>query len=206
MTRLGDDAIGQTIRAELVAERIEMSASVATPRARSPVSTVAIDADGERMLVHSIGSDLAEIVNLLSEFDGVLADTRWPRSALLTLNAAREMGKPAVLDAEPPLLPDLLHAAAHVVFLAQGLREFTGIENLSDSLVSLYAKAWVGVTGARLETQFARTERPHGVVANLSMSSTLWAQEMSGTGPLHWPLLRGNAKSMPLPLYMQPRP
>lgn len=150
MTRLGDDQIGRMIRDGLEAENVDLSATVTTLGARSPVSTVVLDAAGERMLVNFPGCDLAETANPPADFDAVLVDTRWPAAALLTLAAARNAGKPGVLDAEAPVPRNLVNLASHIVFSAQGLRDFTGLSDLEAALLSLPSRAWVGVTdGAR---------------------------------------------------------
>ncbi len=150
LTRLGDDAVGDMIRGDLQRERVDLSASVCTAGARSPVSSVLIDAHGERLLVNFPGTGLAQTATPPTDFDAALVDTRWPEAALLTLQAAQATGKPGVLDGEAPVPAALVKAASHVVFSAQGLRSFTGMDDLEAALEALDTQAWIGVTdGAR---------------------------------------------------------
>lgn len=150
ITRLGDDPAGATIRTDLEAEGVDLSASVITPGGRSAVSAVVIDARGERMIVNFPGHGLAQTAAIPQTFDAVLADTRWPKAALHGLQAARANGKPGVLDAESPVPEKLVQAASHTVFSAQGLRAFTGHTTLEEGLAAIDTNGWVAVTdGAR---------------------------------------------------------
>ena len=80
----------------------------------------------------------------------VLADTRWPEGALRGFELARQAGIPAVLDADVPVPADgeLLRAATHVAFSADGLREFAGEDDLEVALRSAASgtDAWCCVT------------------------------------------------------------
>ena len=150
LTRLGDDAIGETILSDLRAEGVDIAKAVITLGARSPVSTVTVDAAGERLLVNFPGSGLAVQTSPPEGFDAVLVDTRWPEAALASLEAAEAQGKPGVLDAEAPVPAALVQAASHVVFSAQGLRDFSGQDDIEAACDALETQAWVGVTdGAR---------------------------------------------------------
>lgn len=152
MTRLGDDATGHLIRADLEAEGVDLAPSVIASEGRSAVSSVMVDATGERMIVNFPGSGLAETAPVPPLPEAVLADTRWPEAALAVLNAAREAGVAAVLDAEAPVQPQVAEAATHVVFSAQGLMDFTGAATLEEGLRMARAQlpGWVAVTdGAR---------------------------------------------------------
>lgn len=152
MTRLGDDAVAHAIRADLEAEGVDMTPSVITPGARSPMSSVVVDAEGERMIVNFRGEGLAQTAPIPPLPQAVLADTRWPQAALSLFLAARAAGIPAVLDAEAPIPRALAEAATHVVFSAQGLRDFTGVHALEAALLAAQTMlpGWIAVTdGAR---------------------------------------------------------
>ena len=152
LTRLGDDDTGQVIRSELEDEGVDMGPTVVTPGARSPVSSVFVDAAGERMIMSFRGTRLADDAPIPPLPEAVLADTRWPQAARALFRAARAKGIAAVLDAEAPVPHDLAEAASHVVFSAQGLRNFTGAESLEAGLPMAQAAlpGWVAVTdGAR---------------------------------------------------------
>lgn len=152
MTRLGDDGVSHAIRADLEAEGVDLAPTVITPGARSPMSSVMIEDSGERMIVNFPGAGLAQTAPIPALPEAVLADTRWPDAALDLFNAARQAGVPAVLDAEAPIPRALAEAATHVIFSAQGLRDFTGAQTLEEGLRSARATlpGWIAVTdGAR---------------------------------------------------------
>lgn len=148
LTRLGDDAVGQLIASELSAEGVDMTPSALSAGARSPMSAVFVDPQGERMIMNFRGAGLAETAPVPDVRGAVLADTRWPQAALAVLHAARAKGIPGVLDAEAPVPRDVAEAASHVVFSAQGLLDFTGETALSTALAtaSQSLPGWVAVT------------------------------------------------------------
>jgi sulfofructose kinase len=152
LTRLGGDDTGRAIRAELVAEGVDMAPTVVTPGGGSPMSSVFVDAAGERMIINFRGTKLADDAPIPALPDALLADTRWPKPARALFQAARAKGIPAVLDGEAPVPHDLAQAATHVVFSTQGLREFTGADT-PEAGVRIAQSAlpgWVAVTdGAR---------------------------------------------------------
>lgn len=150
-TRLGDDAIGDMILADLSGEGLAMGHTHRWPGARSSCSSVLVDQAGERQIVNFRGDGLApdpSWIDVATPFDAALADTRWPEGALALFAAARARGAPAVLDAEAPVPEDLARAATHVAFSEQGLRDFTGIEAWEPALLSAAARlpGWVAVT------------------------------------------------------------
>lgn len=146
LTRLGSDPMGTLIADDLRAEGVDLSHTALSQNARSPVSTVLVDQQGERLLVNYPGDGLAEQATLPPHFDAVLVDTRWPTMALAALNAARAAGVPGVLDAEAPVPSALVEAASHVVFSAQGLRDCTGEPEVEAGLAAITASGWIGTT------------------------------------------------------------
>ena len=83
-------------------------------------------------------------------FQAALADTRWPSGAAAVLAAAKAMSRPGVIDAEAPVAEsaEALDLASHIAFSAQGLRDYTGQENLSKALRAAAEKtnAWICYT------------------------------------------------------------
>ncbi|MEL7487158.1 MAG: PfkB family carbohydrate kinase, partial [Pseudomonadota bacterium] len=68
--------------------------------------------------------------------DAVLVDTRWPHGARAALERARSDGVVSVVDADNPDPEDasLLAAADKVAFSADGLRRFTGDNDIESAL------------------------------------------------------------------------
>ena len=83
-------------------------------------------------------------------FDAVLADTRWLEGARAGFKAARAAGVPAVLDADDPVPddPELLAAATHLAFSADGLRRLAETDDLREGLARVRARtgAWCCAT------------------------------------------------------------
>lgn len=158
--RVGDDAIADTIAAELIGFGVDCRHLRRFAGHQSSLSAVFVDDAGERLIVNhtdpAMPTDPAWLLAELDwqDIDAVLADTRWPMGAEAILRAARERGLPAVLDADVPVPKDgqLLSAATHVAFSLAGLRDFSGcgdaaadIESaLSDIATSLHR--WSCVT------------------------------------------------------------
>lgn len=147
-TRLGADATGAAIVAELEGEGVDCTYAARIAGHRSPVSAVLVDAAGERLIVNYRDPDLLSGASGLPDpaelgIAAVLADTRWPAAAADILAAARASGLPAVVDAEPPLTmaEAVLHAATHIAFSRDGLAEWAGTDDLDGGLNAMQALA-----------------------------------------------------------------
>lgn len=154
-TRLGTDAIGDMIVKDLAAEGVDCSLARRFADCRSSFSSVFIDATGERQIVNFRDLDISFDGGWLerdmpARFDATLADTRWPQGGAVVLRAARERGVPGILDAEAPIreAADALHAASHLAFSAQGLRDWAGHGDLDRALLDVAAEtgAWACYT------------------------------------------------------------
>jgi len=153
-TRLGQDQIGDMIIAGLEREHINCQLVRQFPDRRSSFSSVFIDQSGERQIVNFRDKELPATADWLEqpffEFGAVLADTRWPEGAITAMKMAKSNGVPGIIDAEAPFdgAEEALHSASHVVFSAQGLREFSGATQLPDGLqvASQRLGNFVGVT------------------------------------------------------------
>jgi sulfofructose kinase len=153
--RIGADTVGDLIVAGLEAEGVDCGRVRRFEGCRSSFSSVYVDAAGERQIVNfrdiSLSFDAGWLAaEIPSGFDAALGDTRWPQGSALVLRAARERGVPGVLDAEAPIAEarEALHAASHVAFSVQGLRDHCGHTDIVRSLHQVAAEtgAWVCVT------------------------------------------------------------
>jgi sulfofructose kinase len=156
--RLGDDAIGRGIVAELMAEGVNCRLVRHFPERTSPVSSILIDQHGERLVVNHADPLIPEASDWLPDAlpegcAAVLGDTRWEAGALALFSTARKIGCPAILDGDrAPENPALLAEASHLVFAAQAARDLTG-ENAIEKAFEAFpnpARAFLAITdGAR---------------------------------------------------------
>ncbi len=166
--RIGADMVGDMIVAGLEAEGVDCGRVRRFEGCRSSFSSVYVDAAGERQIVNfrdiSLSFEAGWLAGLIPPgFDAALGDTRWPQGSAMVLRAARERGVPGVLDAEAPIAGalDALHAASHVAFSVQGLRDHCGHADIARGLRQVAGEtgAWVCVTdGANGVTCLASDE------------------------------------------------
>jgi sulfofructose kinase len=153
-TRLGTDATGEAIVAELEREGVDCSPSLRFDGVRSPTSAVLVDAQGERLVVSfsdpQIPTDPSALPSELPAGVGaVLGDTRWPEGSAYLFGLARASRIPAVFDADrKPNPAEVAELATHVAFSAQGLAETTGKADPEEGLRALATSArnWAAVT------------------------------------------------------------
>lgn len=153
-TRLGDDITGDAILADLQAEGVDTSYSHRFAGLRSPVSSILIDAQGERMVVSY--TDPATPIEpdwlpatLPVGADAVLVDTRWGEGSLAALKLARAAGVPGVIDGDrQPTHPEMITTASHVAFSEKALTEICGEGDPREALTGLARGAdnWLAVT------------------------------------------------------------
>lgn len=131
--RVGMDPAGDAIAQALSRHGVDAEGLAAIPGARSIRSIVIVDGSGERgIMVDRLGlpATAGQAPDSLPEDAAiVLADTRWPAGALAALALASQRKLPAVLDADGGSAADverLVSRADHVIFSAQGAREFVG--------------------------------------------------------------------------------
>lgn len=119
----GADAAGDRMVEQLTGEGVDCSAVRRVAGARSAFSSIFMDARGERMIVphydQALASDPGGLPPMaFSSIAAVSADARWPAAAALALGAARDHGRPGLLDADVaplPVLRGLAPLASHVV-------------------------------------------------------------------------------------------
>jgi sugar/nucleoside kinase (ribokinase family) len=144
-SRVGDDGVGERIIADLTAAGVDCRYIRRAPGVRSPICTVLIDGQGERLVVPyydpALGRDPSWLpLDLVAEADAALVDIRWPEGAAAVLKAARTAGKPAVLDADTgpqAVIGELAALASHVVFSEPAALAFSGMPTPEAALRSL---------------------------------------------------------------------
>lgn len=145
LARFGNDYVCDIVKQDLSSEGVDLSL-IDVSNGRSAMSSVYVDARGERQIMAFRGSDLSDTPAAMETRAGVvLADTRWPEAARMAF--ASTTG-PTVLDGEAPVPSDLAMAASHVIFSEQGLLDFTKLQDVTEALlaVSGVLQGWVAVT------------------------------------------------------------
>lgn len=146
--RLGEDAAGAAIAADLAAEGVDIRWLRRFPGGASPASVVLVAPDGERLIAVHAPPLPASPAWLEPDLDGigaVLCDCTWPEGAAKLLAAAQARGLPAVLDAEMTRqsrdeVAALVRAASHVVFSRPGLARFAGTDDIAAGLAAAAAE------------------------------------------------------------------
>jgi len=154
--RVGDDATGQRTIAALAAAGLDVQHVRRLSGGRSTLSTILVDARGERLVVPYYDGALDPDpdwlpVTTIGRFAAALIDTRWPAGAAHVLEAARARSVLTVLDADTTpseILADLAPRASHVVFAQPALIAFAGSEDIDAGLLAMGQKlpGFVGVT------------------------------------------------------------
>ena len=155
-SRVGADAIGQQIIAELAGYGVDVAGVRPIEGSRSTLASVCVDHTGERGIVSftdpKLDTDPSWLpLDVVESAGCVLGDCRWPRGVEAIFGKAREVGVPSLLDGD--LTPDkavigLVPLASHVAFSQGGLEQFSATDDPVDGL-RLAAQAtngWVCVT------------------------------------------------------------
>jgi len=161
-TRLGRDATGEAIVADLEREGVDCALARRYDGRRPPTSPLFVDAQGERLVLSYSAPDLPLDPSWLPTrlpggVKAVLGDTRWQEGAAHLFRLARQAGVPAVLDGDRlPTVPEALEFATHVAFSEQGLAEVTGIADPVAGLEALASRsgAWLAVTAGERGVYF----------------------------------------------------
>lgn len=154
--RIGDDALGDRILAELRHDHVDVGAVRRVPDCVSPSAAILIDDAGERLICAyndpRLGEDASWLpLQKIPGFAAVLADVRWPTGAAAVLDAARTAGRIAVFDGDvgpPAALWDLAARATHAAFSEAGLHCIAGAGDVGAALgrLATATRALVGVT------------------------------------------------------------
>lgn len=131
-SRVGDDSAGNTIRAGLKAEHVDVRSVQSFEGARSSTSAIIVDDRGERLIVGQRDAGMPSDTSWLplervKEADVVLGDLRWLEGVRTVFAHARKDNVPTVLDADlgaREALSGLLNVTDYAIFSAPALREF----------------------------------------------------------------------------------
>ena len=155
-SRVGDDSCGDAIVHELNEFGVDTTGVRRIAGCSSSVSTVLVDATGERQIVNFLDPELfrdaAELpLERVESAGAVLVDTRWPAAAVAVLETAREHGVAGILDVEQtpePFAPEVLELASHAVFSRDGLKWHSGEDGVQAGLAAVASgtDAWIAVT------------------------------------------------------------
>ncbi|QHJ01146.1 sugar kinase [Xylophilus rhododendri] len=130
--RAGQDGAGREMQSQLQACGVDTRGFRLFEGARSSVSGIVVDGQGERMIVNFRGAGLPAAADWLpldelNGADAVLADPRWPEGAAALFAAARQRGLPTVLDgdvSDEEVFDLLLPHTDHAVFSEPGLAAY----------------------------------------------------------------------------------
>jgi sugar/nucleoside kinase (ribokinase family) len=155
-----DDEISDSIVRRLEHQGIDCSGAIRIAGAVAPVSLILLDAQGEKTIATRRGSGLTEATSgdperLVDGVDGILVDNAFTAFVTPICNAARRRNLPVVMDLDRATQCDepLLKCATHLISSAQALRYATGIDDLSEGLVTF---------GRHVESFLAVTDGPNG--------------------------------------------
>ena len=154
--RLGADALGDRILADLAGEGVDVGAVRRLPGRVSPSAAILVDDRGERLVCAyndpELDTDPAWLpLERVAHCAAVLADVRWPEGARAVLDAAAAHGVISVFDGDVgprEALIDLARRADHVVFSEPGLERATGASSPGQGLAAMAGsvRGIVGVT------------------------------------------------------------
>jgi sulfofructose kinase len=171
--RIGSDRIGDFFLADLEDAGVDTRFIHRVEGARTAVSSVIVDGQGQRLVVPyfdtRLGADTAWLpIEQLDTTDCVLADVRWPEGSRRLLTEARRRGLIRVFDGDvttPEILRELTPLSTHAIFSEPGFRLFSGAEKILEALPRL-AAGFDGCMGVTLgEHGFAWVE--NGVMARV---------------------------------------
>ncbi|CNF09522.1 sugar kinase [Yersinia frederiksenii] len=141
--RVGDDATGNALLAELESYGVNTRLSRRYANARSSQSAILVDGQGERIIINHPSPDLPDDAQWLMEidfslYDVVLADVRWHQGVLTAFTLARQAGVTTLLDADvtPQDIRPLVALADHAAFSEPGLQRMTGENDTDMALLS----------------------------------------------------------------------
>lgn len=157
IARVGDDERSVRFIAELEEEGVDCRFVRRTHGVRTPLCAVIVDASGERIVVPYYDPALASDVSwlpldeVITGAAAALVDVRWPEAAAAVLDAARNAGIPAVLDADvgqAAVVSDLVGRSTHAVFSEPAALAVSGEASLPAALGTLAARfeAFIAIT------------------------------------------------------------
>ncbi|CAH1650528.1 PfkB family carbohydrate kinase [Chelatococcus asaccharovorans] len=173
--RLGRDAAGDDILARLGVVGVRTDHVRRIEGGVSPIGTVLVSPDGERMAFGFIGRDLSDDAGWLplddlAGVDAIMADYSWWQGAAAVFQEARERGITTVLDADVgdmDAVMQLLALPDHIVFSAACLERLSGSGDIEQGLrhASQLCRGVVAVTIGEKGFWWFDGERPRHVPA-----------------------------------------
>ena len=145
--RVGNDLIGKVMMDELATYQVNYANSKIIDNACSSFSTILVDKSGERMIINYQDNSLLKNADWLNDVDfskyqAILCDVRWLAGAQFALEQVKKLKIPSVLDADvtPENIDELVSLADYVVFSEVGLKRFTNLEDVGQSLLKVQTK------------------------------------------------------------------
>ena len=141
IARVGNDATGNAIIAELKKEGVNTDKMRIIDNAISTQASILVDKNGNRIIVSYPSPSLIPDASFMedidfSQYDLVLADVRWHEGALKAFELAKKHGVTTVLDADttPQAIDDLVALSSHSIFSKPGLTKFSEIADIAEAL------------------------------------------------------------------------
>jgi sulfofructose kinase len=155
----GEDAIGDRVIESLAAESIDCNGCVRLAGARTPISAILLNAQGERTIANYRDKRLDAVTpadpdRLVADIDVLLVDNRYPTFVTPICHAARRRGLAVVIDVDKATVETdpLFALGTHVIFSGDCLRQTTGIDDLAAGLtrMSQFTDAFLAATNGAL--------------------------------------------------------
>jgi sulfofructose kinase len=163
----GEDAIGDRVLASLVVEGIDCSGCARLAGARTPISAILLNAQGERTIANYRDKRLdavapADPAGLVAGVDVLLVDNRYPTFVTPICEAARRRGLAVVIDADKATVETdpLFALGTHVIFSGDCLRRTTGIDDLAAGLARMaqFTDAFLAATDGAMPVRWREGE------------------------------------------------
>jgi sulfofructose kinase len=139
ISRLGDDAIGDSIIRELEEYGVDCSLAHRYEGCASSIASILVDGKGERQIVSYFDPKISHVPDWLPEIPrgvgALLADAHWPAGGLEMVRRAAVAGIPTILDADMPSCPpELIQASNVAAFSKPGLEGASGVRGIAAGL------------------------------------------------------------------------
>jgi len=204
-SRTGDDAAGQTVRAGLKAEAVDVRYLEAFEGARTSTSAIIVDRAGERLIVGQRDAGMPAGTSWLPlervrGADAVLGDLRWLEGLRAVFQRAKAEGVPTVLDADlgaREALEGILRLTDFAIFCAPALRELipAGTDEERLAAVLAHGPKYAGVTlGAE-----GYLWRDHSQIARVPAFAVAVADTTGAGDAFHGAMALLLAEGRPLP-------
>jgi sulfofructose kinase len=155
-----DDEVANAIAKTFAGENIDVSRALRVAGARSSVSLIMIDANGEKIIATRRDQGLQNAAPddpnaAVAGLDAVLLDNRYANITLPICKAAKARGIPRVLDFDKATPADdpLMQTSTHVIASAEALRGATALQDIGAALLKL---------GEHYNGFLAATDGPNG--------------------------------------------